>query len=413
METTDILLLVLLGLLLVLAAGLGAAEASLLRVPRVRVAIAADAGDRAAKRLLPLVDDLPRVMNAILFVVLLTQVTAATITGVLAERHFDAIGITVASIVLTLIMFVYAEAIPKTYAVQHSLSVARRVSIPVAGLAGVLRPVVSLLVWFADVQTPGRGIVGRFNVTDEELRRLAAEAAAAGTIEESDAELVDRAFDLGDLTVREIEVPRTEITGVETGTSTREAVRLAVSAGHRRLPVYRESLDDILGVVRLSDLAAAMTTNPYEAVDTLMTPVIATPESKPVIDLLREMQEAAVHLAIVVDEHGGTDGIVTIEDVVAQLVGDVADEGRVPVKSVVELESERWSVGAGTSVTVLEELLDVRFPDGDWISVGGLVTGLAGRIPEPGSEITSSGFRFRVVKSDDKRVYQVEVERIR
>jgi CBS domain containing-hemolysin-like protein len=202
------------------------------------------------------------------------------------------------------------------------------------------------------------------------------------------------------------------VTGVASGTPTSEAVRLAVNAGHRRLPVYRESLDDILGVVRLSDLAAAMTTNPHEPVDALMTPVIATPESKPVIDLLREMQDAAVHLAIVVDEHGGTDGIVTIEDVVAQLVGDVSDEGRVPVKSVVELGPGHWSVGAGMSVAELEDLLDVRFPNGDWVSVGGLITGLTGRIPEPGAEITASGYCFRVMRSDGKRVHQVEVERI-
>lgn len=408
----DILLIASIVLLLLIAFFLAAAEASLLRVPRVRAAVQAGQGDRRAARVLDCLDDLPRVMNTVLLVVLLVQIGAATIMGVFAERHFGSLGITLTSIALTLVLFVYAEAIPKTYAVRHPMRVAEAVAGPVWGLARVLRPIVSLLVAFADLQVPGRGIASPVGVSEEELRHLAAEAASTGSIDESDVELMERAFELGDIRVDDIQVPRTEIIGIASGSTLRDALDAAVGSGHRRLPVYTVDLDHIIGVVRLRDLAEAIADGSPDTVDTVMQAVLFVPESKRVIRLLREMQGAAQHFAVAVDEHGGTAGIVTIEDVVAELVGDVSDEGQVRVQPIQQIADEVWSVDAAADVGDLEGALDVELPSGEWHTVGGLVTDLAGTIPRVGDVVTSSGYQFEVKDASRRRVRRVEVRRV-
>lgn len=409
--STDFLLIALLVVLFLIAVFLAAAEASLLRVPRVRAAVQADQGDRRAARVVDCLDDLPRVMNTVLLVVLLVQIGSATITGVLAERHFGSLGITLTSIALTLVLFVYAEAIPKTFAVRQPMRVSKTVAGPVWGLARVLRPVVSLLVSFADLQVPGRGIAGPIGVSEEELRHLAAEAASTGAIDESDVELMERAFELGDTRVDDIQVPRIDIIGIPSGTSIREALDTAVRSGHRRLPVYDGSLDHIVGVARLRDLAQAIADGSTGGVETVMRPVLVVPESKRVIRLLREMQSAAQHFAVAVDEHGGTAGIVTIEDVVAELVGEVSDEGQVPVPSIHEVADGVWSVDAAADVDELEVEIGVGLPSGDWHTVGGLITDLAGTIPRVGDVVSSSGYQFEVKEATRRRVRRVEVRR--
>lgn len=276
----DLPLLIALLILFLIAVFLAAAEASLLRVPRVRVEVLADQGDRGAARLLRLVRDLPRVMNTVLLCVLLVQIGAATLSGVFAERHFGGLGITITSIVLTVVLFVYAEAIPKTYAVRHPLAVAKFVARPVEALTQLFRPIVSVLIWFADLQAPGKGIASRVGVSEQELRRLAAEAATAGEIEETDAELVERVFELGDTRVAEILVPRPEIVGAASDKSIEEALDLALSTGHRRLPIFEGDLDHITGVVILKELAAAVTIGTKGKVGEIARTPLVVPQSK-------------------------------------------------------------------------------------------------------------------------------------
>lgn len=304
---------------------LGAAEAALLHVRRSAVVVAAERGDARAVRLLRLLDDLPPVMSAVLLAVLLVQLTAATVAGVLARRWFGGMGLTVATIVLTAVLFVYGEAIPKTLAVRRPLSVARRLAAPVRWLSILLQPVVSGLVRLADLQLPADGSQGSATVTEDELRHLADEAASAGQIEPSDADLIARSFALGDARVAQLLVPRVDMVAVAAGTPVGEALDTAVVSGHRRLPVFERDVDDITGFVRLRDLARAVTTDPASPVRDHAREALAVPESRRVLDLLREMQRSGVHLAVIVDEHGGTAGMVTIEDVVEELVGPIEE----------------------------------------------------------------------------------------
>jgi CBS domain containing-hemolysin-like protein len=404
----DVSLLIALGVLFLLAVFLAAAEASLLRVPRVRVEVLAEQGDAGAGRLLELVHDLPRVMNTVLLTVLLVQIGAATLSGVFAERHFGGIGITITSVVLTIVLFVYAEAIPKTYAVRRPMAVARFVARPVQGLTWLLRPVVSVLIWFADLQAPGKGIAGRVGVSEEELRRLALEAATVGEIEAVEAELVDKAFELGDTRVDQILVPRPDIIAVAADRPIQDALEVALASGHRRIPVYEGDVDHITGVVRLRELAAAVTKGHMGTVGDVATPPLVVPESKRVIELLHEMQEAGRHFAVAVDEFGGTAGIVTIEDVVAELVGDVADEGERRLAPI-RRDGDRLLVEASTDVADLEAELGAELPGGDFHTVGGLVIHAAGRIPVVGDDIEIGAHSFRVISGTSRRVRLLEV----
>ncbi len=408
MTATDLTLVSLLLIMLPTTAILGAAEASFLRVQRVRVEVSTADGDHRSRRLLRLLDDLPRVLNTILLMVLLLQIGAATVAGILSNRHFGNLGVTISSIVLTVVLFVYAEAIPKTYAVHHPYAVARATVGLVAGLVYVFRPVVGVLVAFADLQTPGTGITLPPVVTEAELRKMAFDAAATGAIDETDRDLIDRAFTLGDRTVDEILIPRTEIVAVRVDTPIRDALDMAIRSGHRRLPLFDGDLDTIRGIVRLRDLAAAVVEAPADPVSTIATQELIVPETKRVVDLLAEMQAGGIHLAVAIDEYGGTAGIVTIEDVVEELLGRVSDEGEIVSPPIREIGRGRWAVDATTPVDDLESATGVALPDGDWNTAAGLVIGVAGHIPARGETFQFDDLTLTVVDAEAHRVVAIE-----
>ncbi len=407
----DIPLILLLAVLLGAAILLGAAEAAMLRVRSTAVEVLADGGDRRAGRLLHLLQELPRVMNTVLLAVLLVQIGAATVTGILAQRHFGKLGITIASVMLTLVLFVYAEAIPKTYALRNPTSVAKATTPLLIVLKALLHPVVKLLVQFADLQAPGRGISGAPGVSEAELRRLAAEAAAVGEIAPADLELMERALRLRDVRVDEIFVPRVDVVSVPGNTSAAAALDVAIESGHRRLAVFEGRPDNITGIVRLRDLARSVAAGVATQVEALARPVLLVPESKKVIGLLREMQFSKCHFAVAIDEHGSTAGIVTIEDVVEELVGEVADEGEDRPRRIEELSPGRWRVDARASLVEVEEVLGVELPAGDWTTVGGLVIGLTGHIAKAGETLRIDGLQARVTAATRRRVREVEIER--
>jgi putative hemolysin len=409
MDATDLWLLASLLILIVVAAVMGAAEAALLRVQRVRLEVAADTGDSRASTMVTLLDDLPRVLNTVLLVVLLVQILAATIAGTLASRHFGSLAVTVASFVLTFVLFVYSEAIPKTYAVRHPESVARGTAPLLRSLSWMLKPLVSSLVWFADLQAPGTGIASPAAPTEDELLRLASDAVAMGTIEPSDHVLIDRAFELGDLRVDDLYVPRLDVVAVPTSLDVRGALDLALETGHRRIPVFQGTMDDIVGVLRLSDLASAAIHHPDQELVALSHAPLVVPESKKVVHLLADMQQQDTHFAVVVDEYGGTAGIVTIEDMVERLVGSLSSsEGHTP-SDIEQQDATTWIASGTTDTDDAERSIGRPLPRGDWNTVAGLVIAAAGHFPAPGDSLEVDGLRFTVVDATDRRVLSVQI----
>ncbi len=409
MSVFDLWLLVALLLLIVAATVLGAAEAALLRVRRVRLEVKSETGDSRSKTMLTLLDDLPRVLNTVLLVVLLIQIAAATTAGTVAANLFGSLGVTISSVVLTFVLFVYSEAIPKTYAVRHPETVARATAPLLRLLTLVLRPVVSLLVSFADLQAPKTGIAAPSAPTEEELLRLASDAAATGLIDESDRVLIDRAFHIGDQRVDDIYVPRMDIVAVPNTATVREAFDLAIGSGHRRIPIYDHNIDSIVGVARLSDMARSAIDSPEAPVSLLAHKPLVVPESKGVIDLLADMQKSGVHFAVAIDEYGGTAGIVTIEDVAARLVGPIANEGETGATEIERIDATTLIVDGATDVDDLERELDVSLPEGDWNTVAGLLIGMAGHFPDVGDSFEAGEATFVVVASTGLRITSVRV----
>ncbi len=391
---------------------LAAAEMSLTRVSDVRVEALADDGDSRAKRLVDLLDDLPRVINAVLLAVLLAQIGAATVTGVLAGRWFSSMGVAIASVVLTFLLFIYTEAIPKTYAFRHPTQVALSLAYPMTVLSMALGPVVRSLVWFADLHLPGKGLSVAPTITERELLMLAADAQEEGEITEIDRVLIERAFRLGDRTAEEIMVPRIDIVAIHVNEPLERAVQLATETGHRRLVVYGEDLDEIVGIVSLRDLVRASGADIPTSVGDLSQPALVVPEWKRVVELLREMQLAGTHLAIIIDEFGGTSGIVTIEDIAEELLGVLADEGEVHAPLVRVVTDGRWSVAGSVRVDELTQLIGVDLPEGEWNTVAGMILAVAGEVPDVGDELTIDGTYFRVETVEGNRITRVDVTRL-
>ncbi len=407
----DVWLIALLALAFAFSMVLAAGEASLLRVSPIRAASLASAGDRQAMRMAALLEDLPRVLNSVLFAALLSQIGAATITGVLSQRWFGSLGVTAASVGLTFLLFVYAEAIPKTFAVRHPDRVALRLATGLARLEMALRPVVGVLIWFADIQMPGKGITTSPTVTEDELRRLASSAATEGEITPEDLALIERAFRIGDRRVDDIMVPRADIVAVSTDATVELALATALSSGHRRLPVYENTPDNIVSMVRLRDLM--LIPEPRRellSVGALAVDPLVVPGSKRVLDLLREMQLTRVHLAVIVDEYGGTAGMATVEDIAEELLGSMSEAPEaVPIAMI---EEGHWSVDAALPIEDLSDALEVDLPEGEWNTVAGLVFTLAGRVPTVGDEVSVSGHVLRVVATRRRRITRVEVTRL-
>lgn len=386
-----------------------AAETAFLRMPAVRVEALAGEGSRSAKRLASLADRLSEVLNAILLVALLSQISAATIAGILASRWFPGgVGVTVSSVVLTLVLFIYSEAIPKTFAVRHADRVALSLAYPLSWLELLVRPVVKVLVWVADLQMPGKGVVTSPTVTEDELRMLAGRAATEGQITSEDLQLIERAFRVGDRDVDDIMVPRTEMIAIEESTTVDDALQLALEMGHRRLPVFKGSLENVNGMVRLRDLVGV----PVERrealpVSRLAEDTLVVPESKRVLDLLTEMQTSGIHLAVVVDEYGGTAGLVTVEDIAEELLGSISEQ---PTNAeVVEIGSGHWSVDGALPVEDVGDLLGEDLAAADSNTVAGIVLTLLGRLPHVGDSVDWNGHSLRVTAVRGRRITRVEL----
>jgi CBS domain containing-hemolysin-like protein len=397
----DAVALVVAALLVVAAFFLVAAETAIGRVSRARVEELEHQGVRGAARLLPLLADRARYVNVLLFLHMALFVAA---TVLVTKAFLDVVSgplwwqLTASALVMVVVDYVALGVAPRTVGVQHSDRIAIRAASTARFLAALLNPLARLLILVGNAITPGKGYREGPFASQAELRELVDLAEASDVIEDDERQMIHSVFELGDTFARELMVPRTDMVFIERTKTLRQAMSLALRSGFSRIPVVGENVDDVVGVVYLKDIVrrtfehhGAETT---ERVDTLMRPVFMVPDSKRADELLRDMQEASVHIAVLVDEYGGTAGIVTIEDVVEEIVGEITDEYDTEAPEVEPLANGSFRVLARMHVEDFGDLvgvvLDAEEEGVD--TVGGLIGKRLGRVPIPGARITVGGW---------------------
>ncbi|OKI45758.1 hypothetical protein A6A27_37650 [Micromonospora sp. CB01531] len=385
--------------LVVLAGLIAMTEAALAAVSPARAAELARDGARGARTLQAVAGDVVRHLNLLLLLRLLAELTATTLVALVAVDSFGAgwRAALVTAGAMTVVSFVVVGVAPRTLGRQHAYAVGRTVAPLVRWLGRALNPLASLLILIGNAVTPGRGFREGPFATQVELRELVDLAEQRGVVEHGERQMIHSVFALGDTIAREVMVPRTEMVWIEESKTLAQALALFLRSGFSRIPVIGESVDDVLGVLYLKDLIRRIQGAPEARqmpVAELMRPATFVPESKPVDDLLSEMQAARNHLVIVVDEYGGTGGLVTIEDILEEIVGEITDEYDVERPPVEHLADGAVRVAARLPVENLGELFDTELPTDEVETVGGLLAQSLGRVPIPGAEAEVAGLRL-------------------
>ena len=375
-----------------------AIDAALTRVSRVVVEEFVREGRRGATKLAKVVADPARYLNLLLLLRVFAELGATSLTTVSMVHAFGAglAAVGVATLAMALISYIILGVAFRTLGRQHAPTVALRTAAFTLALTRVFGPLPQLLILFGNAITPGRGYrEGPFS-TEAELRDLVDLAEERGVVQRNERDMIASVFELGDTLAREVMVPRTDMVWVEHTKTISQGVALALRSGFSRIPVVGESVDDIVGIAFLKDLVRREHDGWGERpIDSAMRPAAFVPESKPADDLLREMQARRQHLAIVIDEYGGTAGLVTIEDVLEEIVGEITDEYDQENPPVTRLEEDRIRVTARLPVEDLAELFDVELPNENEVeTVGGLLASLLGRVPIPGATAHVSGLEL-------------------
>lgn len=400
MTATDAGLLVLAAALVPIAGFFAAVESALARVSRARVEEYRRQGARGALKLAAIAADPARYTNLVLLLRVSAELLATVLVAVVLVTilGLDWPAVVLAVAVMTVVSYVLVGVGPRTLGRQHPYGVALRTAGLVRMLGRALGPLASLLIMVGNAIIPGRGFREGPFASEVELRELVDLAEARGLVEHGERNMIHSVFELGDTIVREVMVPRTDVVWIEGGKTVRQALALALRSGFSRIPVIGENVDDIVGVVYLKDLVRRAQ-DPNDAgrgtrVDEVMRPATFVPESKPVDELLREMQARRIHMAIVIDEYGGTAGLVTIEDILEEIVGEITDEYDVERPPIEWLDSDTARVTPRLSVEDLGEAFGVELPDGDIETVGGLLAQALGRVPIPGAQAVVAGLRL-------------------
>ena len=416
---SDWLSVVVIAVLLLVAAFAAMAESVISRMSRVKALHLAQesGGGNKAQRLVRVIENPAPYMNVVLFLMLVAFVSGTAMATSLALKRFDSGGEVFAAIVMTLLIFVFAQVIPKTYTVQRLDSAAFMIATPVYLLGRAFAPVGTLLIAIANAfmaLLPGKGLPKGPFITEDEIRHLVDVAEEEEEIEEDERELIHSIFEFGDTVVREVMVPRPDMVTIVADASLDQALETIVKAGYSRIPIYEGDIDNVIGILYAKDLLQRLQDDKRNGVTARSFGRAPTfvPEQKKVAELLREMQESKVHIAIVVDEYGGTAGLVTIEDLIEEIVGEIVDEYDVEEPLFETLDDDSVRVDARLPIDELNELMDVELPDEEWDTVGGLVFGLAGRVPAQGERVKFDSVEFETERVTGRRVQKVLVRKI-
>ena len=409
---TDTLMVIAIFLLLVVLILLAVAEMGLSRMTKPKAASLADGGHRAGPALLRIANHPDRWVNPLLLTVNICQTIQTGLTTVIANRLFGPLGIVIGLALNVVVFFVFAEAVPKTYAAQNperaALLTARPISILVA--SPPLQLISRALIWLTNVIVRGKGLEKGPFVSESELLGIVGAAADDEVIEHEERELIESIIEFGDTVAREVMVPRPDMAIIPNEATVSEALDLAIANGFSRLPIFGPGDVDIVGLAYTKDLIGAERAGRGDIpVVEVARPVRFIPENKPVNRLMREMQVGKIHLAIVADEYGDVAGLITLEDCLEELVGEIVDEYDTETPEIERLPDGDYLVDGGASVSELNDLLEIRIPDDDWDTIAGFVFNTLGHAPVVGDAIEHDGWQFVATEVEGRRIRRLRV----
>lgn len=413
--TADFWMLFAIFALLVVLTLLSLAEMSLSRISKTKAQALVDEGARGASVINRLASDPTKWVNPLLLTVNTFQTVQATLTGIVAGRLFGAAGVAIGVAINVVVFFVLAEAVPKTYGLMHPVKGASLTARSVNALTSFfpLRIISQWLIKLTNLIVRGKGLAAGPFISEQEFLGIVEAAAQDSVIEHEERELIESVIEFGDTVVREIMVPRPDVITINDDLTISGAIDIVVEHQLSRLPVLRaddDDQDDLVGVVFAKDLIAAERAGRgNESIKKSMHSVEVVPETKLVSEMMREMQQDQFHLAMVADEYGLLAGLVTLEDCLEELVGEIGDEHDEDDTSVQRQPNGDLLVAGSTTIDKLNEVLSAEISNGDYDTVGGLVFGLLGYVPEGGESVTQDNLVFKVEELDGRRIQLVRV----
>ena len=398
-----------------------AAEYGLVTARRTRIRELEEQGNRRARAVLQIVADPPRFIAAMQLGVTATSLAIGAVGEQALAKVFDpilasVIAIALAFLIITFLHVVIGELVPKGLALRHSETTALAVSAPVRGFFIALKPLIRVLQRSSELVLRALGLEPPGDdddvLSEAELKMVLDRSTAHGEIEQQEQEMLYKVFDFADKEVSTVMVPRPEVVALSVELPPEEALAAMIESPYTRYPVYRQSLDDIVGILHVRDLISALTDRGIAGVqvEELVRPANIVPETKDLAALLAEFRRTNQHMAIVVDEYGELEGIVTLEDLLEEIVGEIEDEFDLPDESVERLPNGKMRIDGTFPIDDFNEQFDRRLPIEDYHTVGGFVFGLLGRAPEVGDEVSHDGTRFTVLEVEGSRIERLEVE---
>lgn len=362
-----------------------------------------------SERILLIAQDPAPTINSVMFARMACEITSITLVAHLAYRYFEAdwTGVLVAVSIMLAVSFILWGVAPRTLGRQHPTRTLRRFGGLASLLTTLLGPIATLMILIGNALTPGRGYVDGPFATDADLLDMVSAAEERDLIEAGESKMIHSVFELGDTLVKEVMVPRTDMVFIKHDKSLRQLLSLALRSGYSRIPVVGEGLDDLLGIVYLKDVTKRIFDYPDaergETVEQLMRPAAFCPDSKPVSELLKEMQRDRNHIVVVVDEFGGTSGLATIEDILEEIVGEIVDEYDHEVAAVEDLGDGSFRVSSRLPIDELGELFGLKLDDEDVETVWGLMAKHLNLVPIPGSRTIHEGIEMIAERTVGRR----------
>ncbi|MCH7745377.1 MAG: HlyC/CorC family transporter [Chloroflexi bacterium] len=415
MPDSGALSLILLLVFLIFSAFFSSSEAAFLSLERIRIAHLVNTDIPGARRVADMIEQPERLLSTILLGnnlvnVAFTAVVTVTVVDLLGEGS----GLAVATGVGTLVLLIFGEIIPKTFAIHYAERVAFLYARPLKGVEIAFWPIVIALQWITRRTQNIFGVetAARESITEDELLSLIDIGEAEGTFEPAEAEMLENVFRFGDRQVREVMTPRNEIVSIERGATLGEFLNIYAQNSHTRFPVYREDADNIIGIISAKDILKAMATRGIRFDDSV-TDVIRdsyfVPETKRIAELFKELRQSGNQMAMAVDEYGGLAGLVTLKRLSEEVVGPVGEEGVAPEEEFEEIDENTFQVDGSMSIDEANDEMEIDLPKGDFDTVAGFVLDLLGHIPTEGEQFEYNNLKLEIIRMDNLKIETIKV----